>query len=138
MRVTNRPPRRPDPMTSACRCSDEPRFPGPVGRDRRGRAAARRRPHMTVYFAPLAWVDGAIARDVRIETADGVFTKVTPGGTATDEVARDGAARDGAAQGGAAQGGAAQGGTAQGGAAPGGAAPGEVEHLPGLVLPGFA
>ncbi|WP_436523225.1 formimidoylglutamate deiminase [Actinoplanes sp. HUAS TT8] len=32
---------------------------------------------MTVYLAEYAWVDGAVARDVRIEVADGLFTTVS-------------------------------------------------------------
>ncbi|MFI7541583.1 formimidoylglutamate deiminase [Actinoplanes sp. NPDC049599] len=31
------------------------------------------------YFAEYAWVDGAVARDVRLEITDGRFTAVTPG-----------------------------------------------------------
>ncbi|RSM75162.1 formimidoylglutamate deiminase [Actinoplanes sp. ATCC 53533] len=34
------------------------------------------------YFAELAWIDGAIARDVRLEITDGRFTAVTPGAAA--------------------------------------------------------
>jgi formiminoglutamate deiminase len=34
---------------------------------------------MTSFFAEFAWVDGAVARDVRLDVADGRFTAVTPG-----------------------------------------------------------
>ena len=34
---------------------------------------------MTVYFAEYAWTGGAVARDVRIEVADGTITAVTAG-----------------------------------------------------------
>ncbi len=35
------------------------------------------------YFAPYAWLGGAVVRDVRIEIEDGRFTAVTPGAAPT-------------------------------------------------------
>jgi formiminoglutamate deiminase len=35
------------------------------------------------YFAQYAWIDGTVARDVRIEIRDGRFTAVTPGAAPT-------------------------------------------------------
>jgi formiminoglutamate deiminase len=37
---------------------------------------------MTSFFAEYAWIDGAVARDVRLDVSDGRFTAVTPGGAA--------------------------------------------------------
>ena len=37
---------------------------------------------MTSFFADYAWIDGAVARDVRLDVAGGRFTAVTPGGAA--------------------------------------------------------